>query len=714
MLEVERWHRAGAHPQSAEDSQQTNGVRLLCASQYPERYELEGGPAYVFQPDRRDFFKLLGGGIAVLLLLNNEAEAQESGGGRRRGGGNQPKEIGAWLHIGADSKITAMTGKVEVGQNTRTALTQAVAEELRVPASSVKLVMGDTALVPYDAGTFGSQSTPQMAPQMRRVAATAREMLLDLAAEKWHAPRESLVIAGGFVSQKGVDLKASFGELTAGKDQVRSVMQGPVEKPLGQSIAKIDARDIVTGKHKYASDVKREAMLHGKVLRPPSYGATLAMVDPAPQLIREGNFAGIVDANPEALPSTLKTITAVWKTTPQVSSADIYAHLKQTVQGQPKKLTEGWDDCAHKLETTYNIAYIAHIPLEPRAAVAEWNDGKLTVWTGTQRPFGVRTELAQAFQIPEDRVRVIVPDTGSGYGGKHTGEAAIEAARLAKSAGKPVKLVWTRKEEFDWAYFRPAGVIEIRSGTRKDGTIAAWDYHNYNSGGSGLATPYDIAHKVVEFHRTDSPLKQGSYRGLAATANHFARESHMDEIAHAAGIDPLQFRLQNLKDQRMRNVLEAAAKKFGWDRSKTRPNQGFGLSCGTEKGSYLASCVEIATGPKIKIERVVTVFECGAIVNPRHLQNQVEGSVIMGLGGALFEAIAFENGKLTNGLLSKYRVPRFSDVPALETVLLDRKDLASAGAGETPIIALAPAVGNAIFHATGKRVRSMPMAPDES
>jgi nicotinate dehydrogenase subunit B len=674
-----------------------------------ERYELETGPAYLFAPDRRDFFKLLGGGIAVLLLLTDEAEAQ----GHRGGQGSQPQDIGAWLHIGEDNTVTVLTGKVEVGQNTRTALTQAVAEELHIGLESVKLVMGDTALAPYDAGTFGSQSTPRMAPQMRRVAATAREMLLEFAAEKWQADRAALTINEGRVMQAGSGRSASFGELTRDKNIVRTVLQGPVAKPLGESVPKINGRAIVTGTHKYPSDMKREGMLHGKVLRAPAYQSTLVSADGA-QLIREGNFAGIVGANPETLAAAIRQTKAVWKTTPQISSAKLFAHLKETAQGEIGQLKDGWDDCEHNLETSYNIAYIAHTPLEPRAAVAEWNDGKLTVWTGTQVPFGVRRELAQAFQIPEDRVHVMVPDTGSGYGGKHTGETAVEAARLAKSAGKPVKLVWTRKEEFDWAYFRPAGVIDIRSGTRKDGTISAWEYHNYNSGGSGLATPYDIAHKLTEFHRTDSPLRQGSYRGLAATANHFARESHMDEIARKAGIDPLKFRLRNLKDQRMKDVLEAAADKFGWGRSKTKPNQGFGISCGFEKGGYVASCVEVSTSPKIKIERVVTVFECGAIVNPRHLQNQVEGAVIMGIGGALFEAIAFEKGKLTNGLLSKYRVPRFSDVPVLETVLLDRKDLASAGAGETPIVAIAPAVGNAIFDATGKRIRSMPLSPDNS
>ena len=191
-------------------------------------------------------------------------------------------------------------------------------------------------------------------------------------------------------------------------------------------------------------------------------------------------------------------------------------------------------------------------------------------------------------------MRVIVPDTGSGYGGKHTGEAAVEAARLAKAAGKPVKLVWTREEEFTWAYFRPAGVIDVKAGAKKDGTLTAWEFHNYNSGGSALATPYDVANRRTEFHSAESPLQQGSYRGLAATANHFARESHMDDLAHAVGMDPLAFRLKNLKDDRLRAVLEAAAKQFGWGKAKPADGHGFGIACGTEKGSYVATCAEVA------------------------------------------------------------------------------------------------------------------------
>jgi isoquinoline 1-oxidoreductase len=308
-----------------------------------------------------------------------------------------------------------------------------------------------------------------------------------------------------------------------------------------------------------------------------------------------------------------------------------------------------------------------------------------------------------------------VPDTGSGYGGKHSGEAAVEAARLAKSAGKPVKLVWTREEEFTWAYFRPGGVIDVTGGVQKDGTLVAWDFHNYNSGGSSIRTPYVVPNQRTAFHQPRSPLRQGSYRALAATANTFARESHMDDLAHAVRMDPLEFRLKNLQEARIRAVLEAAARQFGWGKSKPVPEHGFGLAAGTEKGSYVATCAEVAldrANGQVQIVRLVTAFECGTILNPEHLKNQIEGSVIMGLGGALFEAIQFADGKILNPRFSRYRVPRFSDVPVLETVLLDRKDLPSAGAGETPIIAVAPAIGNAIFQATGVRLRSLPMIPN--
>lgn len=692
-----------------------------------ERYELFSGPAYRFEPDaapdRRDFFKILGGGIVVLFAISDDAAAQESG--RRGGAGNAlPKDIGAWLHIGENGKITVFTGKVEVGQNARTSLTQAVSEELCTAPETIALAMGDTDLTPFDMGTFGSRTTPTMAPQLRRVAAAARELLLDLAAEQWKADRSTLKIENGKVRDPAKGTTAGFGELTKGNNLVKTVDGQAIAKPHSESVPKVDGRAMVTGTHRFTSDFKRPGMLQGKVLRAPAVNSILASVDtdaagriPGVRIVHEGDFVGVCGPDPQSLSRALAAIKAEWKTEPQPSSKELFAYLKANPvsdrESRPSlrgSMDDGLAQADRKLEASYTVAYIAHVPLEPRAAVAEWEGGKLTVWTGTQRPFGVRAELAQAFQIPESRVRVMVPDTGSAYGGKHTGECAIEAARLAKTAGKPVKLAWTREEEFTWAYFRPAGVIDIRSGVRKDGAIAAWEFHNYNSGPSGIQTPYDIPNQHVEFHSTKYPLRQGSYRGLAATANHFARESHMDELAHAIGMDPLAFRYKNLKDARVRAVLEAAAEKFGWGKQKARAGQGFGIACGLEKGGYVATCAEISVGDgNVKVDRVVTAFECGAIVNPDHLKNQVEGAATMAIGGALFESVEFENGRILNAALSRYRVPRFSDMPAIEAVLVNRKDLDSAGAGETPIVALAPAVANAIFDAGGKRIRSMPM-----
>ncbi len=640
-----------------------------------ERYELSEAPRYRFEIERREFL----GGVAFLLVAA-PALAQESG---RRGGGNAPREIAAWIQVADNGDVTVFTGKVDFGQNNRTSLTQAVAEELRVPPAKIRLVMGDTERCPFDAGTFGSQSTPQMAPQLRRAAAAAREALAD--------PERPKTI-----------------------DAAVALTPADQWKVIGKSIPKVDGRDFVTGRHQYTTDVRLPGMMHGKVLRPPSIGATLESLDSKDAeaiagvvVVRDGDFIGVAAPDEHTASRALAALRAEWKIAEQPAGADLFPILRKGA------VTPAEPEGDHKLSASYTIAYIAHAPMEPRAAVAEWKDDRLTVWTGTQRPFGVRGELAQVFRItPETRVRVIVPDTGSGYGGKHTGDAAVEAARLAKAAGKPVKLIWTREEEFHWAYFRPAGAIDVAAGVRADGTIASWEFHNYNSGGSAIRSPYNIPGQKSEFHRTESPLRQGSYRGLAATANHFARESHMDDLARLAGVDPLEFRRRNSNNPRLTAVLEAAAAKFGWKAGKAPEGRGIGIAGGFEKGSYVATCAEVAVdNGKVKLLRAVISFECGGIVNPDQLKNQVEGSLVQGLGGALFEAIEFDRGRVLNGRFSRYRVPRFSDVPPIEVVLVDRKDLAPLGAGETPIVGIAPAIGNAICHATGVRLRSLPMIP---
>ncbi len=698
-----------------------------------ERYELFEQDHLELELDRRDFVRLVGGGLVVACLLG-EAPAQAPV--ERRRGPAAPKEIGAWLHVGEKGDVTVFTGKVEIGQNIRTSLTQVVAEELRVSPGRVRLVMADTALTPYDMGTFGSQTTPAMAPRLRRVAAAARELLLDIAASRAKADRATLRVSDGKVTGPGSQTSFEFGELTEGKRLVKVIdEQAPITPTAnwtveGADLPKVDGRSIVTGEHVYASDVRRPGMLHGKVLRPPAFKAKLTRVktDAAAaggaRVVVDGDFVGVAAATEHDAARALAAVKAEWSRVDQVSNAELFEHLKthpaagrgfgRGGRGGEGSVADGLKESDHKLEATYTVAYIAHVPLEPRAAVAEWSADGLTVWTGTQVPFGVRRELAAAFDLPQERVRVIVPDMGSGYGGKHTGEVAVEAARLAKAAGKPVKLVWTREEEFTWGYFRPAGVIELRAGVRKDGKLAAWECHNYNSGPSALATPYEVANRLTQFHAADSPLRQGSYRALAATANTFARETHMDDLARLAAVEPLAFRLNNLKNDRLKAVLQAAADRFGWGKSSPAAGRGYGIAGGTEKGSYVASCAEVAIDQKtatVKVVRVATAFECGAVLNPEHLRNQVEGGVVMALGGALFEQIRFKDGMILNPRLSDYRVPRFGDVPALETVLIDRKDLPSAGAGETPLISLAPAVGNAICHATGVRLRSLPLVP---
>src|SRR5450631_2498559 len=589
---------------------------------------------YGFQLDRRDFLKLCGGGLLV-CLTGVSGSSQESG----RGVGNHelPKDVAAWLHIAADGKVTVFTGKVEVGQNICTSLAQLVAEELGVHFDAVTMIMGDTDLTPWDMGTFGSRSTPTMGPQLRTMAAAARQMLLEMAAQLWHVDPATLQASNGKVADPQNGRSLSYGDLSRGEKLVKTVSseQGltPASewKIAGTAVPKAEGRDFVTGKHKYPSDIVRPEMMFGAVLRPEGFNATLASLDtsaaeklPGIRVVHEGDFIGLVAPDAFAAHHALSAIQAKWDVPAQPSNQGLFEYLKknpeagrddnpQHVSGSVAQAMAGAD---LKLEEQYTVAYIAHAPLEPRAAVAEWIDGKLTVWTGTQRPFGVRDELMQAFHLSPSQVRVIQPDMGSGYGGKHTGEAAIEAARLAKAAGKPVKVVWTRSEEFTWAYFRPAGLIEIKAAARSDGTLVAWEHHNYNSGPAAITTPYNVANQLIQYHASNSPLRQGSYRGLASTANHFARECHMDAMAYAAKMDPLEFRLKNLTDARLRAVFSKAADKFGWSTVKSTPERGFGIAGGTDKGGYVATCAEIEIDPAtkmVRIVRVVQAWESGAV-----------------------------------------------------------------------------------------------------
>ena len=683
---------------------------------------------------RRSFFQVLGAG---LLFTVTEDVSQ----GQRMGDrGRQSARVAARLHINADGTFTVMTGKVEEGQGARAELTQAAAEELRVSADRVHLVMADTALVPDDGMTAGSRTTPSTMPAVRQGAAAARVLLTRLAAEQWQVAPAALDVRNGIITNTATKQTLTYADLAKAKDVAAAFEQtiGPDVTVtavsewtvLGSSVARPNCRDLVTGTHRYPSDIARPNMLYGKVLRPPSYGATLESIDLSGAkamkdvvVVRDGQFVGCAAPSTFLAAQALAAMskTASWKTVPHPSSKEIFSYLKGHAQrrsgsrpGTAASIEKALSDASKSLSETYEVAYIQHTPMEPRAATAEWEDGKLTVWTGVDYPQRAQGDLARLFGIPAERVRVIVPDMGGGFGGKHTPDAAEEAARLAKAAGLPVAVHWTRAEEFTWAYFRPAAVIECKGGLDDKGSLVAWDFTNINAGSAALDPPYKISNAATQSVNSDSPLRQGAYRCLAATANNFARESFIDELAAAAGVDPLDFRLAHLDNPRIRVVLEAAAKHFDWAarKKKVTGELGVGLACGTEKNSVVAACVEVAIDRRrgeIRVREICEVFECGPILNPANLTSQVQGCIIMGLGGALTEQIQFQDGKILNATFAGYEVPRFQDVPKIDVHLVNKTDIPPAGAGETPIIAVAPAIANAIFAATGVRIRSMPI-----
>jgi nicotinate dehydrogenase subunit B len=474
------------------------------------------------------------------------------------------------------------------------------------------------------------------------------------------------------------------------------------------------------------------------VLRPPSFGAQLTSVDASAaeavtgaKVVREGDFVGVVAPDPLSAARAVQAIEVEWEEeTNPPSNADLEAHLRthpvqeegwqgslDRSQGDPRR---AFAAAARTFAATYATAYLAHLPLEARAAVADIDaDGRLTVWTGTQRPFPVREEIAAALDMAEEDIRVIVSPTGSGYGGKHTGEAAVEAARMARATGRPVKVRWTRSEEFQWAYLRPAAVIDIRSAVDAEGRLVGWEHVNINSGPNAIETPYDVDNVHLVYQAAASPLRQGSWRALAATANNFARESHIDEIAHALGADPLEFRLRHISDERLVSVLEAAEERADRPPSRraadsTDACRGTGICCGVEKDGRVATWAEVQVDgdDQVRVERLVTAYDAGLVVDRDNLVNQIEGAAVMGLSAALFEGIRFGGGRVLNDAFSGYRVARFSDTPEIEVVVLDRPDQPSVGAGETPIICVAPAIANAIFAATGDRRRSLPLLRD--
>jgi nicotinate dehydrogenase subunit B len=684
-------------------------------------------PWHLCEPEQREYFDVLGDGLVAYVP------------GRRPGGGQggwSPPTGGAWLHVGTQGKVQAFIGKVDVGQGTRTALALLVAEELRVPLEDVEMIMGDTDLCPWDMGTFGSRSMPDAAPAIQGAGAAARHALLARASAQLGVSVSELDADHGGVGPKGGAVRKAYGELLRGQRLL--VRAAPSATPFpaadwrtaGHLAHDPRAADVVTGRTTYTSDLRLPDMLYGAVLHAPTYGAQLGSFSSGglpsgddPVVVYEGDFVGVAARSPREAHVALGQLQATWKEKPQPKEEEIdfflRSHRSEGDDWDTDEDLEGDPDGAFaraevRLEATFHCAYIAHVPLETRAAVAKWEGDRLTIWVGTQTPFRARDHVAEGLGIPPEKVRVLVPPTGSGFGGKHGGDVALAASRLARAAHRPVLVSFSREEEFSHGYLRPYAIIDVRASASKDGSLTSWSLHNVNAGSAAVRTPYQVANRRVGNELSASPLPQGSYRALAANTNNFAREVAMDELAIQLGVDPFEFRDRNLKDDRLREVLRRAAEAAKWTVRERVPGRGFGIAAGLEKNARVATVAEVRLGAdrSLRVERLVTAFESGAIVHPDNLRSQVEGACVMALGGALFEAIHFGAGRIKNPRLSTYRVPRFSDLPTVEVVLVDRKDLPPGGAGETPMIAVAPAVANAIYDAGKVRLRSLPLVPN--
>jgi isoquinoline 1-oxidoreductase len=689
---------------------------------------------------RRRFLHLFGGGIVVAVSAR-DLLALEQGPQRLSLARELPADFNAFLRIGEDGRVTGFTGKIEMGQGVVTSLAQMLADELEVPLESVDMTMGDTDLCPWDMGTFGSMTTRFFGPPLRAAAAEAREVLIDLAADRLELPRERLAArAGRIVDTTDPARGLSYAELAKGQAiglrLGRKAALEPVAdfEVVGRPVLRRDAEVKVTGRAQYAGDLRRDGMLYARLLRPPAHGATLREVDVSAvagvdgaTVVREGDLIAVLHPTPDGAEQALARVHATWDSpSSELDQDSIFDHLVK-VAPAGETVAEGGDLAAGRAAAsaaarhTYHDGYRAHAAIETHTAVAAFEDNRLTIWASTQTPYPLRAEAAQALGLPEGAVRVVAPFVGGGFGGKTANRQAIEAARLARLTGRPVQVAWTRAEEFFYDTFRPAAVVTIDAGVTPAGRIAYWDYLVYFAGDRGADQFYDVPH-----HRTVAaptgwrggpgthPFATGAWRAPGNNTNTFARESHVDILAAAAGLDPVEFRLRNLTDAKMRGVLQAAAERFSWRPAKAPSGRGQGIACGIDAGTFVALAAEVEverSSGRVRVTRLVCAQNMGLVINPAGAVIQMEGCLTMGMGYALAEELRFSGGEVLDRNFDTYEIPRFSWLPAIETVIIDAPNDPPQGGGEPAIIVVGAAIANAVFDAVGARVLRMPLTP---
>jgi isoquinoline 1-oxidoreductase len=687
--------------------------------------------------DRRQFLKLAGGGIVVLLTIPDSRALQQEGypGARPQ----IPQDFNAFLRIGEDGRVTGFTGKIEMGQGVITSLSQMLADELAVPLDAVDMVMGDTDLCPWDMGTFGSMTTRMFGPALRAAAAEAKAVLIELAAEKLQVAKEHLKAKDGVVYEDAGQKKVTYAELAMGQKILRHLKGAALETPadftiIGKPTLRRDSIAKVTGKAKYAGDMKEPGMLFARILRPPAHDAKLISADTAGarevegvQVVQDRDLIAVLHQYPDVAQEALTKIKAQYdRPAPSADDKTIFDHLLSVappgkVVAHGGNLAEGQKGARFVLEEKYLNSYVAHAAIEPHTALAKTEGDKVTVWASTQTPFALKL-AASLPGFPTQNVRVLTPFVGGGFGGKSSSQQALEAVRLAKLTGKPVQVGWTRAEEFFYDTFRPAAIVTIKAGVTDSGLISFWDYAEYFAGDRGAAQFYNIPH-----HRTATfdfgygaaphgahPFGTGPWRAPGNNTNTFARESHIDTLASQVGMDPVEFRLKNLQDAKMRRVLQTVAEKFGWSPAKAPSGRGYGVACGPDAGSYVAHMAEVEVDKNtgsVRVKRVVCAQDMGLCVNPEGARLQMEGAITMGLGYALTEEVRFTGGEIHHSNFDNYTIPHFSWLPEIETVIIDAKDSPAQGGGEPAIICMGAVIANAVFDATGARLLQLPMTP---
>jgi nicotinate dehydrogenase subunit B len=747
---------------------------------------------------RREFVKDAGGLLIGFSLLDSTILPQLLAVPAAEGLPTpSPARLDAWLRIEKDETIRVFSGKAEIGMGVLTALSQIVAEELDAPVEHVTFVLGDTATTADQGGVGGSTSISQGGKPLRNAAATARFLLLQMAARRLGAPPEQLQVARGIVSVKGDASKSvSYGNLAAAAD-LNDVLKvtgtgfgldvagaGKPKAPsaytvVGQSVPRVDMAPKIMGRFSYVGDVRVPEMLHGRVVRPSGVGATLVNVDEKsikaiPGVVKtvvKGNFVGVVAESEWAAIRAAETLKVTWSSAKLAfpEQQQLYQHLRTTAPRVSREgivrgdAAAGLAKAAKKLQASYDWPFQSHATMGPGCVVADVHEGGVTtVWSGGQKPHSLQKAIAELLRVPLEQVRVIwVEDAGS-YGRPGYDDAAGDAVLLSQAAGKPVRVQWMRSDMTAWGAKGNPVAFDLVAGLDGDGRVSAFQFTSYALSGTEIApqpttagnllasqltgiantavgdefaqfgdgsTEYDfpnvraVAHVIPTFYDTASPLRTTHLRDPNGPATAFAVESFMDELAAAAGADPIEFRLAHVADPRAKAVLAAAAEKSGWER-RPSPNKnsgssevatGRGVGLGVRAGTYVATIAEVEVNRKtgaIHVKRFVCAHDCGLIVNPDALRGVIAANLIQSMSRSLKEEVKFDRSRVTSVDWVTYPVARASDVPEqLDIVPINHPEIPPSGAGEPSSRPTAGAIANAIFDATGARVRQAPLTP---